>query len=121
MLARVDAITADIARFDDKVEELITLSPTRSSDSMRLPGSVARPAQVAIAEIGVDMGRFPTPGHLCSWAKYAPGISESAGKKKGSGATGHGNPYLARILGEAACPGVLRNIGATARRTLTAL
>jgi hypothetical protein len=77
--------------------------------------------QVAIAEIGVDMGRFPTPGHLCSWAKYAPGISESAGKKKGSGATGHGNPYLARILGEAACPGVLRNIGATARRTLTAL
>ena len=59
-------------------------------------------AQVAIAEIGVDMGRFPTPGHLCSWAKYAPGISESAGKKKGAGATGHGNPYLARILGEAA-------------------
>jgi transposase len=57
---------------------------------------------VAIAEIGVDMGRFPTPGHLCSWAKYAPGISESAGKKKGAGATGHGNPYLARILGEAA-------------------
>jgi hypothetical protein len=37
-----------------------------------------------------------------SWAKYAPGVSESAGKRKSSGSTGHGNPYLARVLGEAA-------------------
>ncbi|MFC0547871.1 transposase [Kutzneria chonburiensis] len=59
-------------------------------------------AQVAIAEIGLDMTRSPTPGHLCSWAKFAPGVSESAGRNKGSGATGHGNPYLARVLGEAA-------------------
>src|SRR3981189_1074626 len=69
---------------------------------MRSPGSVARPAQVAIAEIGLDMDRFPTPGHLCSWAKFAPGVSESAGKKKGAGGPGHGNPSLARVLGEAA-------------------
>jgi transposase len=48
------------------------------------------------------MSRFPTSGHLVSWAKYAPGVKESAGKKKGAGTTGHGNPYLARILGEAA-------------------
>jgi transposase len=100
--ASVRAITADIARVDDKIEELITPSAHASSSSMRSPGSVARPAQVAIAEIGLDMDRFPTPGHLCSWAKFAPGISESAGKKKGTGGTGHGNPYLARVLGEAA-------------------
>jgi hypothetical protein len=37
-----------------------------------------------------------------SWAKYAPGVSESAGKKKGKNSTGHGNSYLARILGNAA-------------------
>jgi hypothetical protein len=37
-----------------------------------------------------------------SWAKFAPGVKESAGKRKGSGSTGHGNPYLARVLGEAA-------------------
>ena len=37
-----------------------------------------------------------------SWAKYAPGVAESAGKKKGKNATGHGNSYLARILGNAA-------------------
>ena len=59
-------------------------------------------AHVIIAEIGTDMGRFPTPGHLVSWARFAPGVKESAGKKKGKATTGHGNPYLARVLGEAA-------------------
>ena len=55
-----------------------------------------------IAEVGVDMGRFPTAGHLVSWARFAPGVKESAGKRKGNATTGHGNPYLARVLGEAA-------------------
>jgi transposase len=49
-------------------------------------------AQVIIAEIGLDMGRFPTPAHLASWARFAPGVKESAGKNKGKHATGHGNP-----------------------------
>ena len=48
------------------------------------------------------MTRFPTPAHLASWAKFAPSMSSSAGKTKGNGSTGHGNRYLARILGEAA-------------------
>jgi len=48
------------------------------------------------------MTRFPTAAHLCSWARFAPGVTESAGKTKGRGSTGHGNPYLARVLGEAA-------------------
>jgi hypothetical protein len=48
------------------------------------------------------MTRFPTAGHLVSWAKYAPGVAESAGKKKGKNSTGHGNTYLARVLGNAA-------------------
>ena len=48
------------------------------------------------------MTRFPTAGHLVSLAKFAPGVKESAGKPNGSGSTGHGNPYLARVLGEAA-------------------
>ena len=47
------------------------------------------------------MTRFPTPAHLASWAKFAPGINSSAGKTKGNGSTGHGNRYLARTLGEA--------------------
>jgi transposase len=48
------------------------------------------------------MTRFPTPAHLASWARFAPGVSESAGRKKGNSGTGKGNRYLARALGEAA-------------------
>ena len=48
------------------------------------------------------MARFPTPGHLVSRARFAPGVTESAGKKKGKGSTGHGNPYLAAVPGNAA-------------------
>jgi transposase len=59
-------------------------------------------AHVIIAEIGIDMTRCPTPGHLCSWARFAPGVAESAGKKTGTSGTGHCNTYLARVLDEAA-------------------
>jgi transposase len=45
---------------------------------------------------------FPTAAHLTAWARVAPGVNESAGRKKGKGSTGHGNPYLARALGQAA-------------------
>ena len=38
------------------------------------------------------MTRFPTAGHLVSWAKFAPGVKESAGKRKGRGSTGHAHP-----------------------------
>jgi transposase len=48
------------------------------------------------------MSRFPTRAHLASWARFAPGVSESAGRPKGNAGTGHGNPYLARVAGEAA-------------------
>ena len=55
-----------------------------------------------LAEIGTDMERFPTAGHLVSWAKFAPGVKQSAGKKKGNNTTGHGDSYPARVLGNAA-------------------
>ena len=62
--------------------------------------------QLAIAGAsGLPGGGLPrawTARHLCSWAKFTPGVKESAGKKKGRGSTGHGNRYLARVLGEAA-------------------
>jgi transposase len=66
-----------------------------------IPGINRRMAELLLAEIGADMRRFPTAGHLASWAKLAPGNNESAGKHY-SGATGHGNRWLRSGLVQAA-------------------
>jgi len=58
-------------------------------------------AQVVIAELGLDMGVFPNPAHLVSWAKLCPRTIQSGAKTR-AGATGRGNPYLRGVLGEAA-------------------
>ena len=102
MLARIDETSADIAAVETKIEELIApfVGSVEKLDEITGVGLTA--AHVMIAEIGIDMTRFPTAAHLCSWARFAPGVKESAGKNKGRGSTGHGNPYLARVLGEAA-------------------
>jgi transposase len=102
MLSRIDQASADIAELEAKIEE--ELGPfAPAADRLDAVTGVGRAAaQVIIAEIGTDMGRFPTPGHLASWARFAPGVKQSAGKPKGKATTGHGNPYLARVLGEAA-------------------
>ena len=68
-------------------------------------------AQAIIAEVGLDMTRFPTAGHLVSWAKLSPRTIAS-GPVSRAGRTGKGNPYLKGALGEAA---------ATAARTDTFL
>jgi transposase len=67
-----------------------------------IPGVGPTAAAAIIAEVGVDTTGFPTPAHLSSSARFASGVKESAGRKKGTGATGHGDRYLARALGEAA-------------------
>lgn len=102
MLARIDAIDADIAEVESRIEDAIAPFADAVERLDTIPGVGRATAQVIIAEVGVDMTRFPTPAHLASWAKFSPIISESAGKRKGKNATGHGNRYLARVLGEAA-------------------
>jgi transposase len=102
MLAHIDALNADIAAVEDRIEELVTPFARAVAVLDDIPGVGAIAARAIIAEIGVDMSRFPTAGHLASWARFAPGVKESAGKSKGSGSSGHGNRYLARALGEAA-------------------
>ncbi|WP_454083791.1 IS110 family transposase [Georgenia sp. Marseille-Q6866] len=103
MLDRVKAIDADIAEVEERIGE--HLAPFAGDAVQRIdeiPGIGVTAARAIIAELGLDMARFPTPGHLCSWAKFAPGVNVSAGKKVGTSATGHGNRYLARVLGEVA-------------------
>ena len=102
MLSRVDAISAGIAALDARIEEMVSPFADAVARLDEIPGISLTAAHVIIAEAGVDMTRFPTAGHLVSWARFAPGVKESAGKKKGKGTTGHGNPYLASVLGNAA-------------------
>ncbi len=102
MLDRIDGIDADIAAVDAQIEAHLAPFAAAAARLDEIPGIGPVAAAIIIAEIGVDMSRFPTAGHLCSWAKFSPGISSSAGKTKGNGSTGHGNRYLARVLGEAA-------------------
>lgn len=54
-----------------------------------------------IAECGLDMSVFPTPGHSASWAKICPSTRESAGKRRPA-PTGHGSQWLRTALTEAA-------------------
>ncbi|GAA4398800.1 IS110 family transposase [Fodinibacter luteus] len=102
MLARIDQLGADIADVEERTSTQIAPFAAAVARLDEIPGIGVTAAQTIIAEVGLDMTRFPTPAHLTSWAKFAPGIKESAGRKKGNGATGHGNHYLARVLGEAA-------------------
>ena len=68
---------------------------------MTIPGVSRRTAEVILAEIGPDMGRFPTAAQLASWAGVCPGNNESAGKH-GSGRTRKGSKWLRVALVEAA-------------------
>ena len=62
-----------------------------------IPGVGPRAAEMILAEIGLDMSRFPSEAHLSSWAKVSSGNNESAGKRY-SGAIGHGNRWLRTVL-----------------------
>lgn len=66
-----------------------------------IPGVDRQTAAVLLAEVGADLGRFPTAGHLASWAGMCPGNHESAGKRKG-GTTRKGSRWLRRALVQAA-------------------
>src|SRR5262249_20595343 len=100
MLGRVDAISADIAALDAQIAAHAAPYAEVVARLDEIPGISHAAAHVILAEIGTDMTRFPTAGNMVSCARLAPGIKESAGKKKGKGATGHGNASLAAILGQ---------------------
>jgi transposase len=102
MCDRIDALTAQIHQLDRRIDEAIApFAAHQLAQLDEIPGVGRTGAQELIAEIGVDMDRFPTAGHLVSWAKFAPKAKQSAGRSQPS-STGNGNPWLGGTLGEAA-------------------
>jgi transposase len=96
-LQQIDAFDAAIARIDQEVEA--NLGPFRTAIELlnSIPGVSALGAQVIVSEIGTDMSRFPTAGHLLSWAGLVPRNDESAGKRR-STRLRKGAPWLKTTL-----------------------
>jgi transposase len=96
-LDQVDALDAAIARVDREVEE--RLAPFRAAVDLltSIPGVGPLAARVIVAEIGLDTGRFPSAGHLVSWAGLCPRNDESAGKRR-SVRLRKGAPWLKTTL-----------------------
>jgi transposase len=125
LLDQIDFIGARITQLTTRIGELITAIPAAQGidadgttgpgagagpDAARpdaltrldeIPGISAHGAQIVLAEIGLDMTRFPTAGHLVSWARLCPRTIQSGAKHR-SGKAGKGNPYLKGVLGEIA-------------------
>lgn len=100
-LKHIDFLNEQIIQLDAEVCERMRPFAKEIELLDTIPGVGRRTAEHIIAEIGVDMNRFPSAGHLSSWAGMTPGNNESAGKRK-SGRTRKGNKKLRSTLVEAA-------------------
>ena len=101
MLDLTDQLTAQIEALNADIAVLCAPFETEIARLDEVDGIARRTAEDVIAETGVTMSVFPTPGHLVSWSKFCPQIRESAGRRKGRNATGNGNPYLSAAISEA--------------------
>ena len=100
-LGQIDALAAAVAAIDAEVER--DLGPFREAVGLlvTIPGVAELTAEVVLSEIGLDMSRFPTAGHLISWAGLCPRNDESAGKRR-STRLKKGAPWLKTALVQAA-------------------
>ncbi len=96
-LEQIDRLDGAIAEIDQRVEA--NLAPFRDAVELirSVPGVRDVSAEAIVAEIGTDMSRFPTAGHLLSWVGLCPRQDESAGKRR-STRLRHGNPWLKTAL-----------------------
>jgi len=97
LLQHIDAIDAAITQIDQEVDGKV--EPYRAAIALltTIPGVSVLSAEIVLAEIGRDMSRFPTAGHLISWAGLCPKNDESAGKRR-STRMRKGAPWLKTTL-----------------------
>lgn len=101
ILAKLDYLDEVIERLTHEIDDRLRPFEETLTRLDTIPGVNRRVATTIIAETGAAMARFPTAGHLCSWAALCPGQNESAGKRR-TGKTRHGNRYLRAYLMQAA-------------------
>jgi transposase len=100
-LSHIDYLDESIERLSVEVAARVRPFEQAIARLDGIPGINRLLAEALIAEIGIDMTRFPTAGHLASWAGMSPGNNESAGKRL-SGKTRKGSKWLRSVLVEAA-------------------
>lgn len=100
-LDHIDQLSGTIEAIDAEVDRRLDPFAEQSRRLQTIREIGKRTAAVVISEVGVDMSRFPTAGHLASWAGLCPGNHESAGKRR-SGKARKGNAALRTALCEAA-------------------
>ena len=96
-LGQVDALDAAIAAIDAELGERLDPAREATARLATIPGVSALAAAVIVAEVGLDMGRFPSAAHLISWAGLCPRNDESAGKRR-STKLRKGAPWLKTLL-----------------------
>src|SRR5271167_2905411 len=101
MLERIDRVSAEIDALTAVIEQLLAPYEEQLQQAESMPGWGRRSAQDAVAETGADMTRFPTGGHLASWAGRTP-LDNQSGKRTGRAKAKKGNRYLAAVTGETA-------------------
>lgn len=101
LLDEVEMVEGLIARLEERIGEVLGPFAGAVRRWTTIPGVDVRTAQAVAAEIGPDMSRFPSEGHLSAWAGMCPGNDESAGRRR-SGKTPKGSPWLKRALVQAA-------------------
>ena len=97
ILDHIDDMSRRIADVDDIIDGQMRDYEEAVKKLAEIPGIAKRSAQVILAEIGLDMSRFPTAGHLAAWAGLAPGNNESA-KKRNHAKSRKGNVTLKTTL-----------------------
>ena len=100
-LAQADALAVAIAEIDAEVGERLEPFRHATAHLIQIPGIQEVAASAILSEIGLDMARFPSSGHLISWAGLCPRNDESAGKRR-SNRLRHGAPWLKTLLVQSA-------------------
>jgi transposase len=101
LLDELDRLTDKMKLLEDRIAERMKPYGELIDRLCEIPGVERLTAWTLISELGIDMSRFQTAGHLASWCGLCPGSAESAGKRR-TGRTSKGNRYVRRALTQAA-------------------